>query len=123
MLPNISDHSIDSISLKLPADTLGNGEWKCNINTLKDGDFKADLTKLCERRLKILHEVSPHDWDSFKLKCRDLIKIHSKRLPLVSKLRYKNLQKEYHKNVTLEDVNPGSFHSAVQYYESEINNN
>ena len=121
VLSSISDHCMVSIVLRVPTETLGPGYWKCNINTLKDVDFKADLAKLCERRLHVIQEVSPSLWDSFKLECRDLIKVHSKRLALVSKLKYKDLQREYYKYINLESLNPGSFQSEIQHYETEIN--
>ena len=118
VMSNISDHCLVTLKLNIPTDNLGPGYWKCNINTLKDLDFQADLSKLCKRKLNDLSEISPDVWDSFKLECRELIKMHSKRLSLASKLKYRDLRKEYHKYINLESQNPGTFQAKILHYET-----
>ena len=101
MINSITDHAF----LKITINTLGTHKdvgpsfWKCNIKTLDDLDFLSDFQRMFNDYFEKESIMSTEVWDTFKVKCKELIKIHSFRLNLNLKLKYKELQSKYIKCV------------------------
>jgi exonuclease III len=72
------DHRAVQFSLITDEKHFGPGYWKCNVKTLRDEHFQADLKALYSN-LKTL-PLSPQWWDGCKLKFKRLIINHSCRL-------------------------------------------
>ena len=77
---SFSDHCAVTLQIKLPdAPHIGPGYWKCNVSVLDDVDFKNDF----ESHWGYWADVPLYDstwWDQVKIRIKDLIISHSKRL-------------------------------------------
>ena len=116
VIHSITDHHLICFDLISKLESIGPGFWKCNTSVLKDSDLRSDLKALCERELKSLEIITSEMWDSFKLKCKEVIQFHSKRLNQIRFVKYKTLQNKLKKLEILKKSN-----SEIQNCEIEIN--
>ena len=107
----ITDHKTVNIKINFALTNNkqpGPGFWKCNINTLKDEDFKDDFGALWD----VLNKVEDQNgewWEGCKAKFKDLITAHSKRLNMIKRERLKvarkKLDKLLHNNPSNQNIN------------------
>ena len=118
---SISDHCVVNMTLDLSklSSKLGGGFWKCNASVLHDFNLQEDIKSLWASELEGLGEISGAVWDRFKLRCKDIIKFHSKRLFIIKRQKYKTLQCEYRKYKTLNE-NSGLYVDKLQELDSQI---
>ena len=62
--------------------------------------MKSDIKALWESQLKGVEEVTAEIWDCFKIKCRDIIQFHSKRLNSIKGCQFRELQKQFNLKIT-----------------------
>ena len=114
---SITDHHLICFDLISKSESIGLGFWKCNTSVLKDSDLRSDLKALWERELKSLEIIASEMWDSFKLKCKEVILFHSKRLNQIRFVKYKTLQNKLR---NLKILNTSNL-EEIQNCEIEIN--
>ena len=124
VINTVSDHDMVVFDLQLSSasDCIGPGFWKCNVSILKNKDLGDDIFRLWERELKSLDVISSETWDGFKLKCKQIIQFHSRRLNDIKFQKYKTLHRKFLKLRQLNKNNPGVCESELQCCELEINN-
>ena len=119
---SISDHCVVNMTLDLSklSSKLRGGFWKCNASVLHDFNLQEDIKSLWASELEGLGEISGAVWDRFKLRCKEIIKFHSKRLFIIKRQKYKTLQCEYRKYKTLNE-NSGLYVDKLKELDSQIN--
>jgi hypothetical protein len=76
-----TDHKAVVMKLDVKGRDMGKGYWKCNVSTLADDFFVADLKELCTGFLSDGDgRFSPELWEDFKSRVKRLNVIHSQRL-------------------------------------------
>ena len=122
VLSALTDHKLVKMSLVLrnTHKDIGPNFWKCNINTLNDPDFGQDFIHFFEVFFGQHQIMSSAVWELFKKGTKDLIKIHSHRLNVNMRSRYKVLQKELAKYVRLEALRPNTCVSQIKDCEIRI---
>ena len=93
---------------------MGPGYWKLNTSVLGNLNFKEDLKPLCDKMLLNVENIEPEIWDLFKEKCKSLAIIHSKRLNMVFRSKFKTLQKQFHNFHNLNRSFPGVYENELQ---------
>ena len=111
---SITDHYLVYFDLNSDTEGIGPGFWKCNTSVLKDIDLRGDLKALWERELKSLETINSKIWDSFKLKCKNLIQIHSKRLNQIKFVKYRALHNKLRNLKMLNKQNSGTLEDEIQ---------
>ena len=104
-IPSVeSDHSIVHLSLELEnqGPDIGPGYWKCNVRTLEDPHFVADLENLW-LKLSAVQEKDLLWWDECKIRFKNLIINHSSRLKRNKDQELKSLENELKK---LQSITP-----------------
>ena len=76
---------------------------------------------MIDRILLNVDNIEPEIWDAFKKECKSLAIIHSKRLNMVFRSKFKTLQKQFHNFQNLNRSFPGVYKNEVQECEDNLN--
>ena len=68
-----------------------------------------------------VENIGPEIWDLFKEECKSLTIIHSKRLNMIFRSKFKTLQKQFHNFYNLNTSFPGIYKNEVQECEDNLN--
>jgi hypothetical protein len=100
-----TDHKAVFMKLDLKGRDMGKGYCKCNVSTLTDDYFVADLKEIyngllndCEGRL------TPEQWEHFKLQVKRLNIIHSQRLAANRRADLETLENKLKTLTVKEDI-------------------
>ena len=121
---SFSDHSCVTLKgcFQNLAEAKGRGYWKCNVSVLDDVVFQKALTRLWEGELRYDDVYDGDWWEGCKVKFKELIIEHSKRLSAGHRKQLNMLQASLRSIHVKERNNPGMYKQNIQVLEQNINN-
>jgi exonuclease III len=115
-----SDHKAVTLDLDLPnVAKIGPGFWKCNTSVLNDPKFVQDL----ENRWSDWSDVAEFTstwWDLVKVRFKQLVIKHSKRLAQEQRARIKILEDDLVYLVKMDSYNPGTYKFLIDNTKAKL---
>lgn len=113
VINSFADHSAVTACFKVET-KAGPGYWKCNVSTLSDIDFKADLMAMWDKQMKNNQgNINLEWWELCKSKIEDLIIWHSTRLAKNRADNLNTLDKEINYLKKLHNCEIGNQHPSI----------